>query len=136
MLHILASPPPPAPFCCECWSPFPHVSIRRPFFLDLRNIRRDITNGRSGVPLYLDLTVLGDCNAKGFGCTPKKDALVDAWHADSRGVYRCVGGGETGSDRRCPAAGCRAGVGWPSFHWHGGTEGSSARPLCVRVSRR
>jgi len=82
--------PPAPPFRCERWSSFPRVAIRRPFFLDLRNIRRDITNGRSGVPLYLDLTVLGDCNAKGFGCTPKKDALVDAWHADSRGVYRCV----------------------------------------------
>lgn len=80
-----------------CWPcfPFPPLSLSfvawcggRPFFLDLRKIRRDVTNGRPGVPLYLDLKVLGNCKPNGGGCRPKGDALVDIWHADSRGVYR------------------------------------------------
>lgn len=61
--------------------------VAGPFFLDLRKIRRDVTNGRPGVPLYLDLKVLGNCKPNGGGCRPKGDALVDIWHADSRGVY-------------------------------------------------
>lgn len=61
--------------------------VAGPFFLDLRKIRRDVTNGRPGVPLYLNLKVLGNCKPDGSGCRPKADALVDIWHADSRGVY-------------------------------------------------
>ncbi|GAB0493709.1 hypothetical protein MMPV_004994 [Pyropia vietnamensis] len=64
--------------------------VAGPFFLDLRKIRRDVTNGRPGVPLYLDLKVLGNCWPNGSGCRPKEDALVDIWHADSRGVYSGV----------------------------------------------
>ena len=53
-----------------------------PFYLDLDDVRSDITEGRPGAPLELKITVV-DAD----GCTPIKDAAVDIWHADAGGVY-------------------------------------------------
>lgn len=39
------------------------------------------------MPLYLSLYVMSGCNARGEGCKPRPDALVDVWHTDSRGIY-------------------------------------------------
>ena len=51
-----------------------------PFYLDVEQIRRDITGGKDGTPLRLALRVrdAGDC-------TPISDAVVDIWHADAEG---------------------------------------------------
>lgn len=71
----------------SAWRTFTPQQLEGPFFLDLRTLRSDLTNGRAGVPLYLSLRVVGGCNAGGFGCRPRAGALVDVWHTDSRGIY-------------------------------------------------
>lgn len=53
-----------------------------PFYIDLARVRRDIVEGRPGVPLALALTVV---DAK--TCEPIPDAAVDIWHCDALGVY-------------------------------------------------
>lgn len=53
-----------------------------PFWFDVDQIRADITEGRPGTPLQLTLTVVD-----GADCRPIRDAVVDIWHADHRGVY-------------------------------------------------
>ena len=57
-----------------------------PFYFDPRQMRRDITEGRLGVPLRLHLTVV-DADR----CEPIKGALVDVWHADAKGLYSGFG---------------------------------------------
>jgi protocatechuate 3,4-dioxygenase beta subunit len=58
-----------------------------PFGLDLGNdhtyYRRDITEGRPGVPLELTLALVDVAH----GCTPLQGARVDGWHCDKDGVY-------------------------------------------------
>ena len=58
-----------------------------PFVLDLSDqpelVRREITEGRPGVPLSVSLTVLG----VGRSCAPLANARVDIWHTDHHGVY-------------------------------------------------
>jgi protocatechuate 3,4-dioxygenase beta subunit len=53
-----------------------------PFYLDDHKLRRNIREGRPGVPLTLRLTVV-DVST----CSPIKGAAVDIWHCDARGVY-------------------------------------------------
>jgi protocatechuate 3,4-dioxygenase beta subunit len=53
-----------------------------PFYLDDHKLRRDIREGRPGVPLALRLTVVDAAT-----CRPIKSAAVDIWHCDARGVY-------------------------------------------------
>jgi protocatechuate 3,4-dioxygenase beta subunit len=53
-----------------------------PYYLDDHRIRRNITEGRPGIPLTLRLTVL-DVST----CKPIKGAAVDVWHCDAGGVY-------------------------------------------------
>ncbi|MEX0790038.1 MAG: intradiol ring-cleavage dioxygenase [Actinomycetota bacterium] len=57
-----------------------------PFFLDLDMVRRDITEGKPGTPLTLELTVV-DAGT----CAPVRDAAVDIWHTDASGEYSGVG---------------------------------------------
>jgi protocatechuate 3,4-dioxygenase beta subunit len=52
-----------------------------PFYLDLDLLRRDITEGKSGMPLRVELLVQGE------DCAPLKDVAVDLWHCDAVGVY-------------------------------------------------
>ncbi|MEU9145526.1 intradiol ring-cleavage dioxygenase [Streptomyces sp. NPDC048349] len=54
-----------------------------PYYLDLDRVRSDITDGRDGVPLRLDLTVV----RASAGCRPLAAATVDVWHADASGTY-------------------------------------------------
>ncbi|MGW7342472.1 dioxygenase family protein [Streptomyces sp. NPDC054854] len=54
-----------------------------PYYLDLDKVRSDVTEGRDGVPLRLDLTVV----RMAAGCRPLADAAVDIWQADSSGTY-------------------------------------------------
>lgn len=53
-----------------------------PYYLDLDLVRRDVTEGRPGAPLRLELRVLA-----ADGCTPLRDVAVDIWHCDAAGVY-------------------------------------------------
>lgn len=62
-----------------------------PFFLEDVKVRRDITEGKPGVPLLLRLTVL-DVST----CRPIRGAAVDVWHCDAAGVYSGVQG-DTGT---------------------------------------
>ena len=53
-----------------------------PYFLPGDRMRRDVTEGKSGVPLALKLTVV-DVST----CKPIKGAAVDIWHCDALGTY-------------------------------------------------
>ena len=117
-----------------CCCPLPVTPLRdafRPFFLDLRTLRRVVTNGRPGVPLYLQLRVEGGCKPGGYGCKRLPDALVDVWHTDSRGIYRYGGSPELGGGEGRKVEGRREEAG-------GGTDrGSSSvapRPKCTTVN--
>jgi protocatechuate 3,4-dioxygenase beta subunit len=58
-----------------------------PYYLDLDRVRRDITEGTSGLPFDLRVVVV-DAGA----CEPIKDAAVDIWHCDAGGAYSGVEG--------------------------------------------
>ena len=59
-----------------------------PYYIAGEKYRRNITEGRSGVPLYLRLRVV-DAST----CKPIAGAAVDIWHADALGVYSGFGAG-------------------------------------------
>ena len=58
-----------------------------PYYLPNEAVRRDITEGKPGTPLRLQLTVVSVSS-----CKPLKGAAVDIWHADASGVYSGVAG--------------------------------------------
>jgi protocatechuate 3,4-dioxygenase beta subunit len=53
-----------------------------PYYVEGDKLRRNITEGRPGVPLTLRLKVLNVST-----CKPIKGAAVDIWHCDAGGVY-------------------------------------------------
>src|SRR6185503_3563565 len=53
-----------------------------PYWLDARQVRRDITESKQGVPLRLLLRVVSAST-----CLPIPNALAEIWHADAAGVY-------------------------------------------------
>ena len=53
-----------------------------PYYIDERTVRRNITEGKPGVPLQLRVVLL---DAK--RCLPLQNAIVDIWHCDALGVY-------------------------------------------------
>jgi protocatechuate 3,4-dioxygenase beta subunit len=53
-----------------------------PYYVEGDKVRRNITEGKPGVPLTLRLTVV-DVST----CKPIKGAAVDIWHCDAGGVY-------------------------------------------------
>jgi protocatechuate 3,4-dioxygenase beta subunit len=53
-----------------------------PFYLDLDMLRSDVTAGKPGAPLAIDIQVVG-----GTTCAPLPDVAVDIWHCDAGGVY-------------------------------------------------
>jgi protocatechuate 3,4-dioxygenase beta subunit len=53
-----------------------------PYYLEGDKVRRTITEGKPGVPLFLRLTVV-DVST----CKPIRNAAVDVWHCDASGVY-------------------------------------------------
>ena len=57
-----------------------------PFYLKDSLIRRDITEGREGITLGVDLTIV-DAAA----CAPVAGASVDIWHTDAAGTYSDAG---------------------------------------------
>lgn len=62
-----------------------------PYYLDVAQVRRDITEGLEGVPLDVRFTV---CDAAG---KPLPGLRVDLWHCDAQGRYS--GFAEQGDDR-------------------------------------
>jgi len=58
-----------------------------PYYLDLDLVRRDITEGRPGVPFDLAVRVVDAAS-----CEPREGAAVDVWHCDAEGVYSGVEG--------------------------------------------
>ncbi|WP_053846036.1 intradiol ring-cleavage dioxygenase [Streptomyces sp. NRRL B-24085] len=53
-----------------------------PYYLDGQYVRSDITEGKTGFPLELALTVVDDDT-----CAAISDALVEIWHCDALGEY-------------------------------------------------
>ena len=58
-----------------------------PYYLAHERVRRNITEGKPGTPLRLNLKVVSTSS-----CKPIKGAAVDIWHADASGVYSGVAG--------------------------------------------
>ncbi|MCU1748312.1 intradiol ring-cleavage dioxygenase [Pseudomonas sp. 6D_7.1_Bac1] len=56
--------------------------IAGPYFRNPRLIRRNISEGASGIPLLLKLSLIDVKNGE-----PVTDALVDIWHCNARGAY-------------------------------------------------
>ncbi|MFH8802791.1 intradiol ring-cleavage dioxygenase [Streptomyces sp. NPDC017936] len=65
-----------------CMTLMPSVT-EGPYYLDGALVRKDITEGKSGVPLTLRLTVVDATD----GCTPVPGAAVEIWHCDAWGYY-------------------------------------------------
>src|SRR3954466_9773017 len=53
-----------------------------PYFVDGEKLRRDITEGKRGLPLQLELKVVNAST-----CKVVKNASVDIWHCDAGGAY-------------------------------------------------
>jgi protocatechuate 3,4-dioxygenase beta subunit len=53
-----------------------------PFYIDYGQVRRDITEGKPGVPLRVQIALV---HAK--RCTPLSKAALDIWHCDAGGLY-------------------------------------------------
>src|SRR5689334_7448557 len=75
-----------------------------PYYLPLELVRRDLTEGKAGVPLRLRIAVM---DTKDNVCAPLANAAVDLWHCDAQGYYSGIsgenpGGGAapTGADNR------------------------------------
>jgi len=81
-----ATPPPAAGATVACVMT-PEMT-EGPYYIANEAIRSDITDGKDGVPLSLDLIVL-DASS----CQPVPNATVEIWHADAGGVYSGFGSG-------------------------------------------
>ncbi len=53
-----------------------------PYYVDYDKVRRDITEGKQGVPLRLKIALV---HAK--KCTPLTNVALDIWHCDAGGIY-------------------------------------------------
>jgi protocatechuate 3,4-dioxygenase beta subunit len=58
-----------------------------PFYLDINDVRQDITEGKAGAPLALSINVVDASE-----CRPITDAAIDIWHCDAAGQYSGVQG--------------------------------------------
>jgi protocatechuate 3,4-dioxygenase beta subunit len=88
-----------------------------PYYIADERVRRDITEGRPGVPLLLRLRVV-DAST----CRPVKGAVVDIWHTDALGVYSGFGSGSAnrtfmrGIQKTDPAGLARFRSVWPGWY--------------------
>ncbi|WP_405518614.1 intradiol ring-cleavage dioxygenase [Streptomyces canus] len=57
-------------------------TVEGPYYIDADKIRRDVTEGKEGIPLLLDIRVIDSET-----CRPIRNAAVDIWHCDAVGVY-------------------------------------------------
>ena len=58
-----------------------------PYYVEDAAVRRNVTDGKPGVPLALRLTVVNVAS-----CRPIKGAAVEIWHCDAAGAYSGVQG--------------------------------------------
>ncbi|MCC7025045.1 MAG: intradiol ring-cleavage dioxygenase [Thermomicrobiales bacterium] len=77
-----------------------------PFYLPLDLVRRDVTEGKLGLPLQLRVVVADLAN----GCAPLPNAAVDIWHCDAQGFYSGVSGNPGGGASAEVGAGAEAGT--------------------------
>lgn len=70
-----------------------------PYYIDIDNVRSDITEGKAGAPVTLAVTVVDATS-----CKPVKDAAVDIWHCDAAGEYSGFGSA-SGSAEAPPGGG-------------------------------
>ena len=78
-----------------------------PYYIDSATLRRDLTEGKAGVPLLLRVAAV---DAK--RCAPLPAAAIDIWHCDAEGFYSgftAEGRGEFGPGRG-PRGGRDAGM--------------------------
>lgn len=66
-----------------------------PYYFNADQVRRDITEGRAGIPLRLVVYVVNANNLN--ACEALPNAVVDIWHCDAEGLYSGYGG--QGDDR-------------------------------------
>lgn len=66
-----------------------------PYYVAGPLLRRDITEGKPGLPLRLRLGVV---QVSGQDCTPLPNAAVDIWHCDAQGYYSGVSANVPGPD--------------------------------------
>jgi protocatechuate 3,4-dioxygenase beta subunit len=71
-----------------------------PYWIDNKLTRHDIREGKSGLPLVLEFTIV---NAR--TCKPIKNADVEIWHADAGGNYSGFDGGSSGGGPGGPGGG-------------------------------
>jgi len=60
---------------------FPQA-VEGPFYFDPKLVRSDISDGRPGMPLRLELRIIETAT-----CAAIPNARVDVWHADAEGLY-------------------------------------------------
>src|SRR4051794_13946502 len=60
----------------------PPEGAEGPYYVNIDKVRRDITEGRPGVPLRLRTYVVDSDT-----CKPIHNAAVEIWHCDALGVY-------------------------------------------------
>lgn len=65
-----------------------------PYYFDPALVRRDITEGKDGLPLLLRMQIV-DTN-----CRPFEGARVDVWHCDAGGLYSGYAGQPGNADMR------------------------------------
>jgi protocatechuate 3,4-dioxygenase beta subunit len=58
-----------------------------PYYIQSSQVRQDITDGKKGLPLDIELTIVN-----GNTCQPIANAMVDLWHADAEGLYSAYPG--------------------------------------------
>lgn len=58
-----------------------------PYYLDPKQVRSDVRDGKTGVPLTLRLRVI-----EAGPCTALSGARIDIWHCDARGIYSAFPG--------------------------------------------
>ncbi|MGZ4353822.1 MAG: dioxygenase family protein [Gaiellaceae bacterium] len=71
-----------------------------PYWIDKKLTRHDVREGRPGLPLVLDFTIV---NAR--TCKPIRGADVEIWHADASGEYSGFDGGSSGGGPGGPGGG-------------------------------
>src|SRR3954454_5537069 len=64
-----------------------------PYYVSGEKLRRNVTEGKKGMPLLLKLSVLNVSN-----CRPIQNATVEIWHCDARGVYSGAVANKTGTN--------------------------------------
>ena len=96
-----------------------------PYYVDFGKARRDVTEGKPGLPLQLRVALV---DAK--RCEPLEWAAVDIWHCDATGVYSGFSANGGGDDARrgfgAPSGGI-GGRGGPGRGGPGGPDGPCGR---------